>query len=239
MNVIVCDSYEDMSKKAAELTAQMLETKPNGLVSFPGGDTPAGMVKDFVSMVNDGIVDISHANFTMLDEWVGLSVKDEGSCAKFVQDNLIDQLEKPFAHIHMVDGSDNPENQIAALDHFIESYGPLSVSVLGIGLNGHLGFNESGVSPNKNAHMIPLDDVTKNVMHKYFPEDVNPEYGLTQGLNQILQAEMVILIANGAHKAEIIKKAVSGEVTTSVPASILQRHTNCYVVVDQEAAKLL
>lgn len=239
MELIICKSYEEMSSRAAALAAQVIVEKPDCLISFPGGNTPTVMLKAFVELINSNQLDISKTHFTMLDEWLGLSVDDTGSCANFIWNHLLQKLDKPFAGVHMIDGTGKPETQQAALDDYIDKYGPLGVSVLGIGLNGHLGFNESGVSFDNNAHITPLSDITKTIMHKYFPGNIHPEYGLTQGIRQIMSAGRVILIANGSHKAEILQKAVCGKISSAVPASILQQHPQCFIVTDQDAASLL
>lgn len=237
MQIIVCKDYEEMSRTAAELAADSVRDNPEALVSFPGGDTPVGMVHSFAELVNQNKVDISKASYVSLDEWVGLSGSDEGSCGLFNRENLISRLRKPFARIHLINGAaEDIEQERKALDDFIGTYGPLDVSVLGIGMNGHLGFNEDGVDFDLKAHIIPLSETTKQVMTKYFGDKFHPEYGISQGIRQIMAAKKVILIANGAHKAEIIQRAVKGEVTNRVPASVLQNHPNCYVVVDQSAA---
>jgi glucosamine-6-phosphate deaminase len=107
---------------------------------------------------------------------------------------------------------------------------------LGIGLNGHLGFNEEGTDFNSRAHVVTLAPTTRQVMTKYFGDKFNPEFGITQGLGQIMEAKTVILLANGPHKAPILKKALHGSVTPEIPASILQNHPNAYIVIDKEAA---
>ena len=240
MKVIICKDYEEMSRRAAELTAEQIAARPDGLISFPGGDTPLGMVRAFVSMVNEGKVDISRLHYVSLDEWVGLSNDVEGSCGKFNHDNLISQLAHPFADVHIINGAAaDIEAERQALDDYIAQYGPLDVSVLGIGMNGHLGFNEDGVDFNLNAHIIPLSETTLRVMVKYFGESQHPTQGISQGIRQIMAARRVILIANGAHKAEILRRAVRGEVTNAVPASVLQNHPDCYVVCDEAAGALL
>ena len=237
MVLTVCKDYEEMSRKAAELAADSIRANPEALVSFPGGDTPLGMVHVFADMVNAGEVDISHARYVSLDEWVGLSDQDEGSCGLFNRSELLERLQKPFADVHLINGAAaDIQAERQALDAYIAEYGPLDVSVLGIGLNGHLGFNEDGVDFNLNAHIIPLSETTKRVMSKYFGNKFHPEYGLSLGIRQIMAAKKVILIANGAHKAHIIREAMRGEVTNRVPASVLQNHPNCYVVVDEAAA---
>lgn len=240
MKVIVCKDYEEMSRRAAEIAAEAIEKRPNGLISFPGGDTPLGMVHEFVRMVNAGEVDISKAHYVSLDEWVGLSNQDEGSCGLFNRVNLFERLEKPFADAHIINGAaENIESEREALDDYIEKYGPLDVSVLGIGMNGHLGFNEDGVDFDLNAHIIPLSETTLKVMTKYFGEKFHPTHGISQGIHQILEARTVILIANGAHKADILYKAVRGPISNKIPASVLQTHPNCYVIADEAAAAKL
>lgn len=240
MELIVCKDYEEMSHRAAELAAEGIKEKPDGLISFPGGDTPLGMVHAFADMVNADQIDISKASYVSLDEWVGLKQTDEGSCGLFNYENLLNRLQKPFAKTHIINGAASDiQAEKQALDTFIAQNGPLTVSVLGIGMNGHLGFNEDGVDFSLNAHIIPLSDITKKVMHKYFGGRFHPEYGITQGLQQIMQAKCVVLIANGAHKAQILRQAIRGEVTNHIPASILQQHPHCYVVADEQAAKEL
>jgi len=240
MEIIICKDYEGMSRKAAQLAADSIKEKPEALVSFPGGDTPLLMVHTFADMVNAGEVDITKSRYVSLDEWVGLSKEDDGSCGLFNQKELLDRLKVPFADAHIINGAaDDPQEERNALNSYINQHGPITVSVLGIGMNGHLGFNESGVDFELEAHVIPLDETTKRVMKKYFGENYSPTQGITQGLAQIMKADKVILIANGAHKADIILKAVRGPVTNQVPASILQNHPNCYVVIDQEAGERL
>lgn len=240
MHIVVCKDYEEMSRRAAEIVAEQIKKRPDGLISFPGGDTPLGMVHVFADMVNECKVDISRTHYVSLDEWVGLSNEDEGSCGLFNQQNLLSRLQHPFAGTHIINGAaENIESERVALNDYISQYGPLDVSVLGIGMNGHLGFNENGVDFDLDAHIIPLSETTLKVMTKYFGEKFHPTHGISQGIRQIMVAKTVILIANGAHKAEILKKAVHGPVTNEVPASVLQNHPNCYVVADEAAAALL
>ena len=240
MHIVVCKDYEEMSRRAAEIVAEQVKKRPDGLISFPGGDTPLGMVHVFADMVNEGKVDISRMHYVSLDEWVGLSNEDEGSCGLFNQQNLLSRLQHPFAGTHIINGAaEDIESERVALNDYISQYGPLDVSVLGIGMNGHLGFNENGVDFDLDAHIIPLSETTLKVMTKYFGEKFHPTQGISQGIRQIMAAKTVILIANGAHKAEILKKAVHGPITNEVPASVLQNHPNCYVVADEAAAALL
>ncbi|MDR2504414.1 MAG: glucosamine-6-phosphate deaminase [Deltaproteobacteria bacterium] len=240
MNLIVCKNYEEMSLTAAAQAADIVSAPGEHLISFPGGDTPLGMVREFSRLVNKGggvAEGISRTRYVQLDEWVGLGAEDAGSCARFNQENLLNNLRHPFLGVHLIDGlAASLEAECGRLNAFIDRHGPLDLSVLGIGLNGHLGFNEEGVDFEKTAHIIPLSETTKKVMRKYFDRDRDLEYGITQGIRHIMAAKKVILIANGAHKAAILKRAFTGPVTNAVPASILQRHGNCTVIVDRDAA---
>lgn len=238
MQTIICKDFDAMSKWAAEKVAEEIRRKPDALISFPGGDTPLGMVHEFARMVNAGEIDISKARFVMLDEWVGLNENDEGSCARFMKDNLFDRLEKPFAEVCLFDGrADDIEAERAKHEAFIKEHGPITVSVLGIGMNGHLGFNESGVDFSLSSHIIPLHPVTRQVMSKYFGGRQLPlTHGITQGIAQIMAADTVLVIANGAKKADIVRRAIEEPVTNEVPASVIQNHPNGYFVLDEAAA---
>jgi glucosamine-6-phosphate deaminase len=234
---IICTDYEAMSLKAAQLAGEAIPRDRESLVSFPGGDTPLGFIKEFTKMVNAGAVDISRVRYVSLDEWVGLGKEDRGSCACFNHTHLLGSLNRPFLETHIIDGkAADIGEECRRLDDFIAKYGPLDLSVLGIGLNGHLGFNEDGVDFELNAHIIPLSSTTKKVMGKYFDREYTLERGITQGLKQIMAAKRIILIASGAHKAAILARSFRGPVDNSVPASILQNHPDCFVIADREAA---
>jgi glucosamine-6-phosphate deaminase len=236
MTALVCESYEEMSLKACGLVVEAIPQDRESLISFPGGDTPVGMAACFVRTVNSGGVDISKTRYVSLDEWVGLGQDDKGSCAYFNRTNLLDKLERPFLDVHIINGAaEDMEEERKSLNLYIERYGPLALSVLGIGLNGHLGFNEDGVDFNLDAHITPLSHTTKKVMGKYFDRQHDLAYGITQGLRQIMAAKWVILIASGANKKDILARAFHGPVDRSVPASVLQGHPACFVVTDKEA----
>ena len=241
METMICKDYEAMSRAAAERVRDILADKPDALVSFPGGDTPLGMVREFVRMVNAGECDISRASFVMLDEWVGLDASDAGSCANFLQENLFGKLEKPFAETFLFNGkAADLDAELAAHDAFIRAHGGLTVSVLGIGMNGHLGFNEDGVDLSLRSHKIPLSETTKRVMSKYFGGKALPlEFGITQGVAQIMEAQYVFVIANGEKKADIVKRSIEGPVTNTVPASVIQNHPRGCFILDEGAASAL
>ena len=241
MRVIVTEDYRTMSRRAAELVKEYVLKEREALVSFPGGDTPVGMLEEFVSMVNGGAVDPSGLRFVQLDDWVGIGPEDEGSCSHFIREKLLRPMKKPFAETFTFNGAaPDIDAQLEAQDAFIRRYGPIGVEVLGIGMNGHLGFNEEGADFSLRSHRTPLSDVTKGVQKKYFGgRDLPLTEGITQGIAQIMESRLVILLANGTRKAEIIARALTGPVSSQVPASVLQEHPCCVCVLDRDAAAQL
>lgn len=240
MKIEVCSDYEAMSKKACGITSDLIKKNKKAFISFPCGDTPALFMDLFSEEVNDKKTDISEAAFISLDEWVGLGEKDEGSCAHFLNAHLFGKLKYNFANKFILNGANkNIEEELRNHEDFFNKYAPLNLSVLGIGLNGHIGFNESGVDISLNSHIIDLDNVTKKVMVKYFGNNFKPTRGITQGINQIMGAETIIVMASGKHKADVVNLVVNGKASNEVPASLLQNHKNCFLILDKDAASNL
>lgn len=241
MKIIVAKDYAAMSRAAADLVERLVHEEPEALVSFPGGDTPVGLLEEFCGRVSRGEIDPTGLKFVQLDDWVGIGPDDAGSCSNFIRDKLLRKMAKPFADVFTFDGARaDIDQQLAAQDAFIGRYGPISVEVLGIGMNGHLGFNEDGVDFSLRSHRTPLSVTTKGVQKKYFGgRDLPLTEGITQGIAQIMESKTVIVIANGEKKAEIVAKAILEPVTNRVPASVLQGHPNCYYLLDEGAASLL
>ena len=230
MQVLVAKNYDAMSRVAADIVEHQIKAEPQALISFPGGDTPVGMLEVFCSKVNRGEIDPAELKFVQLDDWVGIGPDDAGSCSNFIREKLLKKMSKPFADAFLFDGSQSD----------IDRYGPISVEVLGIGMNGHLGFNEDGVDFSLRSHRTPLSATTKSVQRKYFSgQDLPLTEGITLGIAQIMESKTVIVIANGKKKAEIVAEAILGPVTNRVPASVLQEHPNCIYLLDDEAASLL
>lgn len=239
MKIIVADTYEDMSRAAADFSEKYIRNKPDALISFPGGNTPLKFLEYFTSDESNKTVSVSRSSFVQLDEWVGIGPEDEGSCSRFIQDKLLAKLSHQFAHTFLFNGkADNIDEQLDEQNKFVESYGPIDLSVLGIGLNGHLGFNEDGVDFSLRSHRNQLSDTTKRIQdYKYFNnKKLNLTEGITLGIAQIMEAKCVLLIANGSAKQEIVRKMITEPVSNKVPATVLKNHKNCFVILDKDAA---
>lgn len=240
MKVIICNDYDDLSKKTAGFIADFINEKPDALFCPTAGDTPAGTYKNLVELSNQGKVDFDGIKFVGLDEWVGMNEKEKGGCKNFVYENLFKPLNINSSNIKFFDAcSDNLDGECKKIDNYINENGLIDLMFLGLGMNGHVGLNEPGVDFDSYSHVIKLDPTTKKVCQKYFKEKINLEKGITLGIRHFMESKCVILIASGAKKAEIVKKVVEGNITNEVPASILQLHNNCYLFLDSEAASML
>lgn len=240
MDLRIYSDYNELSKEAAKLIMDMVNANPAGLLCLAAGHTPVGIYKCFVDFAREGKVDFSRCKFVSLDEWVGLGIQDEGSCIKFMHDNLFDPLGVPESNIAFFNGqASDLELECKRIDEFVFKNGPIEVVLLGIGMNGHIGFNEPGTDFDTYSHVAILDEVTKEVGKKYFPVQRELEKGITLGIKHFLEAKNVILVASGTGKAAIIKKAAELPPDTSLPATALKLHHNFYLLLDEEAASLL
>lgn len=240
MQVSILEDYNQMSKHAADTVVEKLEENEESLICFAAGDTPTEMIRQFNRQIEEKKIFLENKRFVSLDEWVGKGVEDEGGCLHFMTKNLYSQLNIPKENICFFDGlTSDLDAERNRIDSFVDQFGPIDILVLGIGMNGHLGFNESGVSFDLDSHVIALDEITKKVAPKYFKGELDVKKGITLGIRQLMNAKKIILIASGAHKAQIVKEALEGEVNNAVPASVLQKHNNVHVFIDQEAGAKL
>jgi galactosamine-6-phosphate isomerase len=240
MQVKIYDDYESLSAAAADEIISLVKNKPGAVLCLASGDTPRLTCILAAEQAIKQKIDFSGCTFIGLDEWVGVPPDNEGSCHYFFQQHLLGPLKMEAANIHLFDAlSDNLEKQCKAMDDSIAAKGGIDLMIVGIGLNGHIGFNEPGVSFDSYSHAIDLDPITLSVGKKYFSTAVKLGKGITLGLKHLMQTKKVLLIANGVKKAEVIKQTIEGTVNNSFPASIMQTHPQGIVMADQEAASLL
>jgi glucosamine-6-phosphate isomerase len=238
MNIQILENYDEMSKAAADLIIRQVNRKPDSLLCLAAGGTPVGTFRVLVQAAQAGKVDFSQVKFVGLDEWVGIDQSEKGSCFEMLSTDFFTPLQISRQQIQFFNGkAADLTEETKRIDDYIFSQGAIDLMLLGLGVNAHLGFNEPGVSFETYSHVIDLDPVTATVGQKYFSEQKELRQGITLGIRHVLNAKTVILIANGASKAEAVYHMVKGEVTNQVPASVLQRHANCHVLLDTEAAK--
>ncbi len=226
-----------MSRATADLILEQVKRRPNSLLCFPSGDSPAGVFKCLIADAQAGKVDFSQCYFVGLDEWVGMDKDDDGSCTNFLYGHFFTPMQIKPDQVKFFDAkAANLDAACSAMDDFIKLHGPLDIMLVGIGMNGHIGLNEPGTDFNLYAHHAPLAPTTKTVGQKYFKQQTVLTEGITLGLKHLQEAKIPMLIAAGSKKAEIIAKALKGEITNQIPASIFQTLPSAVVLLDEEAA---
>jgi glucosamine-6-phosphate isomerase len=239
MQTLIYNSFEALSEAVADKMVKILTEKPNAVFCLASGSSPGLAYQYFVKKVLNNNIDYSKCTFIGLDEWIGIPPNDSGSCHYFLQENIFKPLNINKNQINLFDGlSDNLEEECNKTDQLIRQKNGIDLIIVGIGLNGHIGFNEPGISPDKNSHVIELDELTKTIGQKYFDKPTQLSKGITIGLAHFMEAREAILMANGIKKAAIIHETVNGKIDINVPSTIIQTHKNAFVMVDEEAANL-
>jgi glucosamine-6-phosphate isomerase len=240
MNLKIFKDYQSLSMQTAEILVNLIKNKPDSMFCLASGDTPKLALHYFVDLINEKKIDTSQAQFVGLDEWVGISPSTIGSCHHFFQHSLINPLNLTNSQVHLFDAmADDLEGECKKMDEAILSFGGLDIVIVGVGLNGHIGFNEPGVSPHLYSHVIQLDETTRIVGQKYFNQATKLEKGITLGLQHLMEAKNALLLASGIEKAEIMKITLQEEISSRVPATMIRRHLNGLIYLDKEAASLL
>lgn len=240
MQLNIYKDYSTLSSHAAAEIIGLVKNKPGAVLCLASGDTPRLTCALIAKNAKEENVDFSRCSFIGLDEWVGIPPQNEGSCHFFLQNNVFDPLHIASSQIHLFDAlSEDLMEECNTMDKIIAGKGGIDLMLVGVGMNGHIGFNEPCVSFDNYSHVIDLDDTTQSVGQKYFSQATALKKGISLGLNHLLQAKRVILIANGIKKAEVIRKALEEEINIDMPASIMRTHDQGIVMIDEEAASLL
>lgn len=241
MRFIVTKDYNDMSRKAANIISAQIITKPNCVLGLATGSTPVGTYKQLVEWYNKGDLDFSEVSTVNLDEYKGLDHDNDQSYYYFMMNNLFKHVNIDLSKTHVPDGTEpDPEKACADYEKIVNEYGGADLQLLGLGHNGHIGFNEPADDFPKVTHCVDLTESTIKANARFFEkiEDV-PTQAYTMGIGTIFKAKRILLIASGKDKAEIVKKAFCGPIDPRVPASILQLHPDVTIVLDEDAASLL
>ena len=232
MNYIVVDSYKELSRKAAQLIASVVTLKPDCVLGLATGSSPVGTYDRLTEMYENGELDFSRVTSVNLDEYVGLDGTNGQSYRYFMNKNLFDRVNIDKNRTFVPNGlAADPAAEGLAYDEHIKSLGGIDIQLLGIGLDGHIGFNEPDSFFTKETHLVKLHESTIEANSRFFASrDEVPTTAITMGMGSIMQAKRVLLIANGAKKKEIMEKAFFGPITPEVPASILQMHPDVTVI---------
>ena len=237
MKIIHASDYQSMSRKAANIISAQVIMKPNCVLGLATGGTPVGTYKQLVDWYNKGDLDFSEVTTVNLDEYRGLPKEHPESYWSFMHRNLFDLVNVRPEAINLPDGTNmDAEAECARYDAVIKNVGGIDLQLLGIGHDGHIGFNEPGSAFELGTHCVDLTQDTIEANKRFFESiDDVPRQAYTMGIKTIMQARKVLLVASGKDKASIVKKAFFGPVTPEVPASILQMHPDFILVGDEEA----
>jgi galactosamine-6-phosphate isomerase len=240
MQLKIYDDHHGLSDAAANDIISLVRNKPDAVVCLASGETPRLTCQFLVQKIKNEKADISRLTLIGLDEWVNIPPDNEGSCHYFFKNELINPLQIPERQVHLFNAmSDKLQDECRRMDAVVRDKGGIDLMVVGIGMNGHIGFNEPGVSFDNYSHVIDLDDTTLTVGQKYFKSKVTLQKGITLGLRHLSESKKVYLLANGTKKAEVVRRTVEEMVTNEFPASIMQTHANGFVMVDKDAASSL
>lgn len=239
MMIRVLPSARRAAEAVARLLAECLAAEPHLVLALPTGRTPVDMYSALVRLHRRGRADFSRATTFNLDEFVGLAAETRASYRAFMRRHLLDHVNLAAGRAHVPRGdAQSPAREAARYERAIADSGGLDIAVLGIGANGHIGFNEPGPTLSARTHVVRLTLGSRRANRAAFGgRTANvPTHAISMGVGTILSADMVVLLATGRAKARIVQKALTGPITTRVPASLLQTHPRCLVVLDRAAA---
>ena len=242
MDVVIASDYEDLSRRAAGVLADLALARPDAVVSLATGETPLGMYRVLIGWVESRRVDLSRLRFFMLDDYYGVAQDDRRSFYRWLQQAIFEPAGVPRDHVYALPTThQDPVAACAAYEEAITAAGGVDLQLLGIGANGHLGFNEPGSPAASPTRLVDLTETTLESNARYWgtgPEDV-PRQAITMGLGTILRARRHLLLASGAAKAEILARALEEQITEEAPASLLRQCAAVTIIADRAAASRL
>ena len=237
MKIYKAKDYKDMSRKAANIISAQVIMKPNCVLGLATGSTPIGTYDQLVEWYNKGDLDFSEVTTVNLDEYKGLPRTNDQSYYYFMHQHLFDRVNIDPERTNVPNGMEpDAEKECGRYEELIRSLGGVDLQLLGLGHNGHIGFNEPGEAFEKETHCVDLTESTIEANKRFFASaDDVPKQAYTMGIKTIMQAKKILIVVNGENKAGIVERAFFGPVTPEVPASILQLHNDVTLVGDEEA----
>ena len=237
MRIYQCADYSSMSRKAASIIAAQIQLKPDCVLGLATGSTPVGAYEQLVRWYQDGELSFAEVKTANLDEYYGLAPEHDQSYRYFMNKNLFSRVNIDIKNTYVPDGT-NPDADAccSAYNTLLENIGTVDLQLLGIGPNGHIGFNEPADHFEAGTHCVDLTDATIQANKRFFAREVDvPRQAYTMGIGNIMRAKSILLVANGKNKAKALAAALKGPVTPQCPASILQFHPNAIIVADEDA----
>lgn len=242
LKVAIVNDYQALSRLAAAEVVKQLKKNKASVFGLATGATPLGMYHELVRANEEGRISFKKAKTFNLDELVGVSPADRGSLFHYMRVNFFSKVDLPHEGINFLHGlAHDWKKECLSYEKKIRLAGGIDLQILGIGLDGHIGFDEPGTSFRSRTGKIKLKLITRQVQAKNFSGGTRavPKFGLSMGIATIMRAKKIILLASGKEKAEVVAQALRGKITPKLPASVLQRHPDCLVILDKSAASKL
>lgn len=240
MELKIFDQASDLAFDVAKMICDQIRKKPDSLICLATGDSPRLAYNLCLALLKFDGYDYSKFTIIGLDEWIGLSENNTGSCSFFLHQYFIDplQLRKDQFRLFYAEATDLTV-ECMQMDEFIKSKNGIDLMIVGVGMNGHVGFNEPGSDPEQYSYFTQLDDMTQKVGQKYFEKKTELSKGITLGFKHFFEAKIVLLIASGKHKSSIIQQTVEGPISMAVPSTMIRNHNNGFIMIDQPASSQL
>ena len=241
IELIITNDYDEMSKKAADIIFSLLKNNPNATLGLATGSTPIGTYNELIQKYNKNEISFENVTTFNLDEYIGLQPFHPQSYYKYMYDHLFKHININLNNTHIPKGEGNIELNVKEYESLLKN-NKINLQILGVGRNGHIGFNEPGTDFNIGVHDVALHNKTIKDNARFFENDINkvPKKAITMGIKNILDAETIILMANGTDKADAIKNVMGNKVDINIPVTVLQNHKGkVYVIVDKKAASKL
>jgi glucosamine-6-phosphate deaminase len=241
MRIIVEKDYQAMSKKAALMVASQITLKPDSNLGLATGGTPLAMYNNLIELYREDEIDFSEVQSFNLDEYCGLQADHPNSYHYYMNNNFFKEINIKKENIHIPDGNaEDFDKECRDYETFIKKARGIDLQILGIGSNGHIGFNEPAENLNVATEVVNLTEETIEANSRYFDsKDEVPKKAISMGMATILKADRIVLLVSGKSKAEAVKSTISGKISTHIPASLLQTHPEITILLDQEAAALI
>ncbi|KEH93956.1 glucosamine-6-phosphate deaminase [Clostridium botulinum] len=241
MKILSFKDYNELSKEASKIVLNQVISKPNSILGLATGSTPLGMYKNLIVAYQNKNIDFSKIKTFNLDEYYGLSKHNNQSYYHYMMENLFNHINIDINNINIPNGTASDIlKECSDYEDKIKNYNGIDLQILGIGVNGHIGFNEPSTYFEPSTHVVTLDKKTIESNSRFFSskEEV-PTKAISMGIKTIMNAKKIILLANGKNKADAIFKTVNGKIDPNIPASILQLHNDVTLILDKDAASKL
>lgn len=241
MNIYTFKDDESFVQTAASMISSLVHANPRAQLGLATGSTPVGLYAKLIDMYRQGLVSFAGVSTYNLDEYVGLPQDHPESYRTFMNEKFFNHVDIPMDQTHVPNGNaEDLEEECRQYDQMLDTHGPVDIQLLGLGHNGHIGFNEPGDSLSGGTHLVELQEKTRKANARFFPSiDDVPTHAITMGVGSIMKARQILLLVRGEDKAEIVHRALKGPITTQCPASLLQCHPNVVVLLDQGAGRLM